>query len=220
MDPEALVAAVRGALAAPVGGTASRVPAALATPGALRLLLVDGLALPAVALALPPLMRALGGATPRRPLVVAACEDGERPSRAELARILEPAIPGATFVAHDPDGAHHFRPGRTAAGVPIELDDVLLEAEALLTVGPVRRVGGSVMGGAGLVFPGLASRRMRASWAADTADRERAAEEVRAQVPVDFQLCWRECADGSVTAWAGAGRSAETAARRAAAREP
>jgi hypothetical protein len=216
-----LSAAVRRALAEAPAGPA----AGLAVPGALRMLLVDGTALEDVALALPDLLAALGGAGPRRPLVVACAEEGECPPRAELVRLLGPLAPGATFVAHDPDGTHAFRPGRTSGGLPVELDDVLLEAETIVTVGPVRPGGAEGRtGGAGLLFPGLASRRVRELHAATTgADgRERTArerrldaEEVRARAPVDFQVCWVRSAGGGVRAWAGAGRAAEAAARSA-----
>ncbi len=224
MDPGALVAAVERALAAPVPGLDAR-PGRAFVPGALALLVVDGGALAAVALALPPLLRALGGLALRRPLMAVASEAESRPDRADAVRTLGPAVPGATIVVHDPDGPHHFRPGTTSGGVPVELDDVLLEAEVLVTVGPVRRDARLAWtGGAGLVFPGLASRRSRNAhgrFAAEAGEEEgaarrwREAEEARAHVPLDYQICWVQRAGGGVDAWARASRGAEELARRA-----
>lgn len=224
-DAAGFVATVRQALAEPLAAPAARTPGGVALPGALVMVLVDGAALEVVALALPEVLRALGAPFLRRPLLVASSEVGECPPRAEVVRILGPLVPGATFVAHDPDASHHFRPGSTSRGLPIELDDVVLEAETVVTVGPVRlddRSGPT--GGAGLVFPGLASRRVRelhrTSGRAQGRERDGRerwldAEEVREHVLVDFQLCWVESAGGRAEAWAGAGRAAEQAARRA-----
>ena len=62
------VAGVRQTLAAP----AARKPGGLAVPGAPVMVLVDGVMLEAVALALPEVLRALGGSFLRRPLPVAS----------------------------------------------------------------------------------------------------------------------------------------------------
>ncbi len=220
MDAPRLLSAVERALAAPPARGADDSSTPVDVPGALVLILVDGAALEAAAAVLPPLLRVLGAPGLRRPLLVAASESEVRPSRAEVQALLGPVVPGATLVVHDADGSHHFRPGSTSHGVPIELDDVLLEAEVLVTVGEVRRdpcLGW--VGGAGLVFPGLASRRSRAALRALAPGPEgsrlrwQEAEEARAHAPVDFQLCWVEPGPLHGCAWASAGRVAEGAAR-------
>jgi hypothetical protein len=215
-EPAGFVAAVRAALAAPLPAGEGSGGRGVALHGALTLLLVDGGALAAAALALPEVLRALGGPALRRPLLVVAAEVTECPSRAEVARALGPLLPGGTLVVHDPDGAHGFRPGRTSLGLSLELDDVLLDAETLVTVGPVRRTPAGITGGAGLIFPGLASRAVRTRHGARAApEREREREEALTHARVDLQLCWVERPEGRIEAWAGAGRTAERAACRA-----
>jgi hypothetical protein len=222
-EAAAFVREVERALAGPLPGPQA------ATPGAQILLLVEGAALAEVALALPALLGALAGASPRRPLVVVASETEACPGRATCERGFGAALERASLVVHDPDAPHLFRPGVTAGGVPIELDDVVLEAETLVTVGPLWREAGVVRGGAGLVFPGLASHRARRLLAevgagedpaAGERRRRREVEEARAHVAVDLQLAWVTDAGGAFRAWAGAGRLAERAARRALGAEP
>lgn len=214
-DLACLRAAVDAALARPLGGS----PARVVPPGSITGVVLDGEALEPCAAVLPALLRALGPGAAWRLLVIVTCESGAVPSRAAAVACLPQEARHATLVVHDPDHNHAFVPGVTSRGVPVELDDVLLDAETLVTVGPVwLGAGGRLHGGGGLIFPGLASRRARAAHLglAEAAGVRAAAElltdrddALRMIEPPDFQLCWIKRAQGEVRAWAGTGLTAE-----------
>ena len=98
-----------------------------------------------------------------------------------------------TVFPHDPK--QWFTAGRTPAGEPIELDDELREAEAILCIGRGEAAPGRVHGGPFLLVPGVASLATVQAWAARRAEAgERgalalalAAEE---QAPVDLAISW------------------------------
>src|SRR5262249_45180354 len=119
-------------------------------------------------------------------------------------------------VAHEPrDPA--FTPGRLADGTPIELDDELREAEAVICVGRSEVSPGRVRGGPYLLLPGVASQGTRRGFAALRArGGERAALAAalaaEAALPVDLAVGWDET--GRVRA--GRGRDAFRALARAA----
>jgi hypothetical protein len=97
-------------------------------------------------------------------------------------------------VAHTPAAAA-FTAGQAADGTPIELDDELREAEAVICIGHGSAAAGRVHGGPYLLLPGVASERTRRAFAAARArGGERAglalALAAEAAVPVDLALCW------------------------------
>ena len=98
-----------------------------------------------------------------------------------------------TVLRHDP--ARSFTAGRTPAGVPIELDDELREAEAIVCIGRCEAAAGRVHGGPYLLVPGVASQATRQAFAARRAqDGERGAMAfalaAEAAAPVDLALTW------------------------------
>jgi len=93
--------------------------------------------------------------------------------RAHAARLRD-ALSLAAF-AHDPAGVV-YTAGRAADGTPIELDDELREAEAMICIGRGFAAAGRVLGGPYLLAPGVASGRTR-----------RAFEQALA--PVDLAVC-------------------------------
>jgi len=118
--------------------------------------------------------------------------------------------------AHEPDGAM-FTAGRAGDGTPIELDDELREAEAVVGIGRGFAAAGRVIGGPYLLVPGVASERTRRALAdARARGGERAALALalaaEVAVPVDLAVCWDE--QGRVLA--GRGRERFAALARAA----
>lgn len=214
-----LEACVRAALTPPEGlALGVIVPRAAGT-----FVVVEG-ADPEAARALPPVLEALAaaGIPPGRVTVAAASPpEGVAFDRAACAARLLAAAPGSSRLVHDAGRAHPFAAGRVD-GIAIELDDALLEAEALIVLGavsPDRRLGFS--GGARLVVPGLASRATRAALAARlgvggasgaSADRSDLAA-AGALVGVDAMVCWTRTESGAWRAWSGAGDAADRAAR-------
>ena len=103
-----------------------------------------------------------------------------------------------TVLAHDP--SRWFTAGRTPAREPIELDDELREAEAIVCIGRGFATAGRVHGGPFLLVPGVASLATAQAWAARRAEAgERgalslalAAEE---QAPVDLAIHWDDRGD-------------------------
>ena len=98
-----------------------------------------------------------------------------------------------TVFPHDP--SRSFTAGRTPAGEPIQLDDELREAEAIVCVGGFESSAVPVRGGPYLLVPGVASAATIHAWAARRAEAgERgalalalAAEE---HAPVDLAISW------------------------------
>jgi len=107
---------------------------------------------------------------------------------------------------HDPGCA--FTAGRTRAGEPIELDDELREAEAIVCIGRGFAATGRVEGGPYLLVPGVASLATRQALEARRAEAgERGALafalEAETQAPVDLALTW----DAKGRVRAGRGRT-------------
>jgi len=205
---------VRDALAAPADGplaeklTASLVTAIVADAAEAERL--EG-ALAAVADGL-----ARVGVPRGRQFVLLGGADGLEPGRTrERAAALGPRV-GLRAFAHDPAGAC-FAAGRFADGAPIELDDELREAEAVVVVGHGSAAGGVVRGGPYLLLPGLASAATRRAFAAARAaagERAALALALAAEhaVPVDLAVTW----DPSGRVTAAAGRSTFSALARSA----
>jgi hypothetical protein len=131
-----------------------------------------------------------------------------------LARMRE-ALSLPVFM-HDP--ARSFAAGRTPAGVPIELDDELREAEAIVCVGECRWSWGTlVRGGPFMLVPGVASLATRQAFEARRAESGHrgavgfalAAESL---APVDLAVTW-DAMGGHVRA--GRGRTQFAALARA-----
>jgi hypothetical protein len=113
---------------------------------------------------------------------------------------------------HDPTRA--FTAGRTPEGEPIELDDELREAEAILCIGRGFAATGQVHGGPYLLVPGVASLATRRAFETRRAyGGERGALAfalaAEAQAPVDLALTWD--AKGHVRAGRGRTRFAALA---------
>ena len=94
---------------------------------------------------------------------------------------------------HDP--ARTFTAGRTSDGDPIELDDELREAEAIVCIGRGFAATGRVHGGPYLLVPGVASLATRRAFETRHAyGGERAALTfalaAETQAPVDLALTW------------------------------
>jgi len=136
-------------------------------------------------------------------------------SRAELrarAARLRGELALALF-AHDPAGAT-FTVGQAGDGTPIELDDELREAEAILCIGRSFAAAGRVHGGPYLLVPGVASQRTRdAIAAARTRGGEDAELEIALEAeklaPVDLSVGWDD--RGRVLAGRGCERFAALA---------
>jgi hypothetical protein len=131
--------------------------------------------------------------------------------RARVARLRgELAL---ALVAHDSAGPT-FTVGQAADGTPIELDDELREAEAILCIGRSFAAAGRVHGGPYLLVPGVASQRTRdAIAAARTRGGEDAglalALEAERLAPVDLAVGWDD--HGRVLAGRGCERFAALA---------
>ena len=111
--------------------------------------------------------------------------------RAHAARLRD-ALSLAAF-AHDPAGVV-YTAGRAADGTPIELDDELREAEAMICIGRGFAAAGRVLGGPYLLAPGVASGRTRRAFEqARSRAGERAALalalEAESLAPVDLAVC-------------------------------
>lgn len=188
---------VRRALAAPLGGPPARhfaIPAVTAIVTAADFGEPERIALAELAEAM---VRA--GVPRGRTFVILAGGGPGGPARREAVRGLRDTL-GVPVMAHDPARAG-FVPGALAIGVPLELDDELREAEAVVVCGRVEAdPRGGVRGGPALLLPGLAGAATAAAYAAalpaggDAAGRARAAWEassaVLEHVPVDFALAW------------------------------
>lgn len=196
-------AAVEAAAMSPADGTlGSRFVAPLVT-----WLVADAAAGPELEDALAGTMRALErvGVLRGRQFVLlgsAAPEGGERSTEKSRARALRAAL-GVPVLLHDPtrDG---FVAGTLADGTPIELDDELREAEAIVTV-----AGGSAWARATAVVPGACVARTRAAFAATLEQHGRAAawRFVRAAetlAPIDLAMGW----DAAGQVWAAGGAHA------------
>lgn len=198
-DP--LAAAVARALAAPLGASLAQ---AIPMP-AVTVVVVDGRACDQVARALPPLLEALerAGIGRGRSLLIAADtapHTGVPLDALEARRRLGAAAPGLPLIVPDREPRPRFRAGTLPDGTPLEFDDELREAEALLLVGPSREVQPGIPSpDPALLVPGLLGRD---AWAALLARRgvrgardgafEAALRAARAAVPVDFVLAWED----------------------------
>jgi hypothetical protein len=205
---------VRSALAAPEAGPlAARFTAPLMT-----VLVADTGDHPVrLALALAELIRALDRiGVPRARQFVLLGGDPPAPAASERVRALREAL-GVPVLASVPARAG-FVAGRLADGTPIELDDELREAEAIVTVGSWSRDAAAPRGGAALLCPGVASAPTRAAYAAARARGDGAAWAfalaAERAAPVDLSLAWDDA--GQVIA--ASGRSAFAAHARAAGR--
>jgi len=200
---DAFARAVREALAAPLDGplatrfgaplvTALIADVADATDGADG---ADRAGEAPLAIALAELGEALEriGVPRGRQFVLLGHADGvERPG-GEIASVLRRTL-SVPVLLREPSGAC-FRAGRLADGTPIELDDELREAEAIVAVGRCSALPGSISGGPYLLVPGLCSAATRrALAAARDGSGERAALAfslaAHALAPVDLALVW------------------------------
>lgn len=204
---DARAAAVRAALRAPVGEALARV---LHAP-TVTALVADAADAGAFGGVLPPLLGALAAAgVPRGRTFVLLAASGDVARDREAARAWRAAL-GIPVIAHDPARSASFTVGRTSAGVAVELDDELREAEAVVVLASVTAASAAGRADA-LVWPGLApSAAARAHAALDAPARARASREAAERLGVDFGLAWW---DGDAPrAWAGeSGRAFEVAA--------
>ena len=205
-DAAAVARAVRDALGALAGAPHGALAARFTAPVLTAIVAEDGedpWLLPAVAevsLALDSV------GVPRGRQFVLLGHGGAAAATVERERVsrLRHQLSLAVF-AHDPAGAV-FTAGRAADGTPIELDDELREAEAIVCIGRGFAADGRVHGGPFLLAPGVASVRTRAAFAAARArGGERAALalalEAESLAPVDLAVCWDD--RGRVTAARG-----------------
>lgn len=190
-DAAAFGEAVRRALAAPAGVA---LPVALHAP-TVTAVVASPHHLPWVEAALGVVLRALprAGIAGGRTGVIFASEGGEPPRAVEAAAARVRQAFGVPALVHRP-GAPCFGVGTTSGGVPVELDDELREAEAIVTVGAV---GGTSPcgwdGGPSLLFPGLCSARTREEIRARYESLEwyrRQEADARALAPVDYGVAW------------------------------
>lgn len=206
-EPAAVGDAFRDAIARRDDGGAARFASPLVTA-----IVADAAAGPRETLA--PVLEAIvstlaSAGVPRgRQFVLFVHADG---SRAEGdARGWREAL-GVPALFHDPDGAtFSVRPGP----IPIELDDELREAEAIVSVGPAHSSPGVMHGGPLLLCPGAAGSRTVASWrrlreAVGLEEAIRLSIEVECMAPVDLAVTWD--ADGQVTVAPGRERFASLA---------
>lgn len=168
-------------------------------------------------LALAELIRALDRiGVPRARQFVLLGGDPPAPGAHESARALREAL-GVPVLTSLPDRAG-FVAGRLDDGTPIELDDELREAEAIVTVGGWNPDAAAPRGGAALLCPGVACAPTRAAYAAARARGGGAAWAfalaAERAAPVDLSLAW----DDSGQVLAASGRSAFAAHARAAGR--
>jgi len=189
----AVRAALDGLATSGEGGLAARFTAPLVTA-----IVVDASEGPWLVPALAALTDALAhvGVPRGRQFVLVGRDSayGSGEARARAAALRRELLVAA--VAHEP-GDPAFTPGRLPDGTPLELDDELREAEAVLCVGRAFGAGGRVQGGPYLLAPGVASQATRRAFAALRArGGERAALAAalaaEAALPVDLALCWNE----------------------------
>lgn len=183
-------AAVRNALAAPLGGTlASRfcVPAVTA-------LAADGRDAARGLAALEELVAALAriGLPRGRQFVLVSHAPGNRNEAKAFARAWRAAL-GVPVLVHDPERPAAFVPGVFADGAPCELDDELREAEEVVLVGRIEPGAG---GAPALLWPGLSTTAAGAAATALARGPAGAAaaraRETLALVPAGFALVWTD----------------------------
>ena len=148
--------------------------------GASLLIAIDGA--PGPAERLPALITAVARVWSIPPgrvtVLLAASESG--PADVALARELTHAS-GALTLVHDPERSTCCLFGEGPHGVPLEMNDELREAEAVLSA--------SVLAERPALFPGLASARALAAWnALDPAARAEVCEAARRAVDPDAAL--------------------------------
>ncbi len=223
---------IREALSRPLGRAAG---AALPAGAEILLVVPDATRQAHLPRVLPALFEELERVGVERGRIQLAIAGGvHRPLSAERARELVGAEAARRVLhVHDADSTPHFVAGRTRRGTPVELDDALREAEAVITVGPVApHYFAGFGGGPKLVFPGLASRRstlanhalslsplgddrpLHPGCLPGQVEGNPVAEDLReaaAQAPVDFELGLVED-EGMVAAWAGPAPLAQRAA--------
>jgi hypothetical protein len=208
MDPVSATFAARvsSALASPVGGPlATRFVAPLVTALVVEASEPERL-LPALA-ETSRALAAVGVPRGRQFVLLGGPESGSGGSPAPaLARDLARAL-GIHVHIHTPTGPC-FTVGRLDDGTPIELDDELREAEAIVVVGRCASAAGAMRGGPWLIVPGVASAvTRRALAAARTGGGERAALafSLAAEMlaPVDLAVLW----DDAGVVVAGAARA-------------
>jgi hypothetical protein len=129
-----------------------------------------------------------------RQFVLLGCDGGPTGSEVRSLAVRLRDDLSLAVIAHDPGGAT-FTAGHAADGTPIELDDEVREAEAILCIGRGFAADGRVKGGPYLLAPGVASVRTRAAISAARArGGERAALglalEAERLAPVDLAVCW------------------------------
>lgn len=147
-----------------------------------------------------------------RQFVLCVTNDGSAPA---IERAAWRAALGVPVLAHDPAGPT-FRV-RAEPAPPLELDDELREAEAIVTVGRMEARAGHVSGGPLLLCPGAAGAATVAEWRRlrDTAGLAQAivySLAVERALPVDLALTWdragRVAAAPGATAFAALARVA------------
>lgn len=181
---EAFRARVTDAVNAPLDGTlGSRFVAPLVT-----WLVADAAAGDELEDALAGTMRALERVGVLRGRQFVLLGGGEpTPEAKARARALRAAL-GVPVLVHDP-AREGFVAGTLADGTPIELDDELREAEAIVVV-----AGGPVSSVARTMVPGVAVTRTRAAFTRAVADSEASAwafvREAERQSPIDLLVWW------------------------------
>ncbi len=200
-DAGALAAAVRAALDAPLDGSLAATLHAPTVTG----IVVDPHDEAALAEVLPVLLDAFArrGVPRGRAFVLVACAAGSPPARG-LARALRAAL-GVPVIAHDPEHSAICGFGPGVDGEPVELNDELREAEAVVVAASARP--GDPGRAAALLLPGLApaaARRALEGLAAPARDvRARAAS---SRVGLDASVAWTP--GEPPRAWVGAGAAA------------
>src|SRR5258708_4410351 len=196
---------VRRALASPLDGTlASR----FAAPGE-TVIVAEARGDAELGIALVELVDALVhvGVARGRMVLLLANADGSAAAFAERRRELASVL-GCAVIVHDPERSTHAPfpvPGWPA---PLELDDELREAEAIVLVGEMSGDRALVRhGGPFAILPGLASRAsaeaFRAASPDDATARARATAAAEA-LGVDFALLWDEADPPHVVAGSAA----------------
>lgn len=143
-----------------------------------------------------------------RQFVLFVHADGSRP--AGDAQAWRAAL-GMPVLFHDPEGTTFVV---ERAPIPVELDDELREAEAILTVGPAEGTPGHLEGGPLLLCPGAVGARTAAAWqrlreSAGLASALELSLMIERLAPVDLAVTWD--AQGRVTVAPGAERFAALA---------
>ena len=136
---------------------------------------------------------------------------GGAPDRARALR----ALLGVPVIVHHPE-RHGFVAGELPDGTPLELDDELREAEAIVSVG-----GGSPWARATVVVPGACVARTRVAFEATRAEAGRAAawaflQAAERLAPIDLAVAW----DPNGRVWSASGSHALAAFELADAAEP